>query len=77
MKMKKDGVSLIIVIIIFMFIFIVFIVMLLMIIGNYKVRIVESKRVENLYVLDLGLDVIYNVIGKIFDVVIKYGYYEV
>ncbi|NSA17301.1 flagellar basal body-associated protein FliL [Clostridium saccharobutylicum] len=77
MKRKKDGASLIIVIIIFMFISTVSIAMLSMIIGNYKARIAESKRAENLYASDSGLDVTYNVIGKNFDAATKYGYYEV
>lgn len=77
MKRKKDGASLIIVIIIFMFISTVSIAMLSMIIGNYKARIAESKRAENLYASDSGLDVTYNVIGKTFDAATKYGYYEV
>lgn len=77
MKRKKQGASLIIVVIVFMFVFTVSMAMLSMIVGNYKARIVESKRVENLYASDSGLDVAYNIIGKTFDAATKYAYYEV
>lgn len=77
MKRKKQGASLIVVIIIFMFISTVSMAMLSMISSNYKARVVESKRVENLYASESGLDVAYNVIGKTFDAATKYGYYKV
>lgn len=77
MKRKKQGASLIVVIIIFMFVSTVSMAMLSMIVGNYKARISESRRMENLYASDSGLDVAYNVIGKTFDAATKYGYYKV
>ena len=77
MKRKKQGASLIVVIILFMFVSTVSMAMLSMIAGNYKARVAESKRVENLYASDSGLDVAYNIIGKTFDAATKYGYYEV
>lgn len=77
MRRKSQGASLIVVMIVFMFLTIVSTAMLSMILGNYKARIAESKRVENLYASDSGLDVAYNVIGKNFDAAVKYGYYEV
>jgi len=77
MKRKKQGASLIIVVIVFMFVSTVSMAMLSMVAGNYKARVVESKRVENLYASDSGLDVAYNIIGKTFDAATKYGYYEV
>lgn len=77
MRRKRQGASLIVVIIIFMFLATVSTAMLSMILGNYKARVAESKRVENLYASDSGLDVTYNVIGKNFDAAVKYGYYEV
>jgi hypothetical protein len=77
MKRKKQGATLIVVIIFFMFISTVSIAMLSMISANYKARVAEGKRVENLYASDSGVDVAYNIIGKTFDVATKYGYYEV
>jgi len=77
MRRKKQGASLIVVIIIFMFLTTVSVAMMSMILGNYKARVSESKRVENLYASDSGLDVAYNIIGKTFDAAVKYGYYEV
>ena len=77
MKRKKQGASLIVVIILFMFVSTVSIAMISMVAGNYKARVAESKRVENLYASDSGLDVAYNIIGKTFDAATKYGYYEV
>lgn len=77
MKRKKQGASLIAVIIIFMFLTTVSMAMLSMVLGNYKARVAESKRVENLYASDSGLDVAYNIIGKTFDAATKYGYFKV
>jgi hypothetical protein len=73
MKRKKQGSSLIVVVIVSMFIFTVSTAMLSMVAGNYKARVVESKRVENLYASDSGLDVTYNIIGKTFDAATKYA----
>lgn len=77
MKRKKQGASLIIVVIVFMFLFTVSTAMLSMVASNYKARVTESKRVENLYASDSGLDVAYNIIGKTFDAATKYGYWKV
>lgn len=77
MKRKKPGASLIAVIIIFMFICTVSTAMLSMVAGNYRARVVESKRVENLYGADSGLNVVYNIIGKTIDAANKYGYLKV
>lgn len=77
LRRKKTGASLIFVVIIFMFVSTVSIAMLPMITGNYKARVVESKRVENLYSSESGLNVTYNIIGKTFDAATKYGYYAV
>ncbi|NSB13057.1 hypothetical protein [Clostridium beijerinckii] len=73
MKRKKYGSSYIVVIIIFMFVSTVSMAMLSMISANYKARVVESKRVENLYSSESGLDVAYNLIGKTFDAAAQYG----
>lgn len=77
MGRKKAGASLIFVVIIFMFVSTVSIAMLPMVTGNYKARVIESKRVENLYSSESGLDITYNIIGKSFDAATKYGYYAV
>lgn len=77
MKRKKEGASLIVVIIVFMFVTTVSMAMLSMVAGNYKSRVVESKRIENLYASDSGLDVAYNIMAKTFDSATKYGYYKV
>ncbi|WP_315068339.1 hypothetical protein [uncultured Clostridium sp.] len=76
MRGKREGAVLIVVVIIFMFISIVSSAIISMVVGNYKSRVVESKRVENLYASDSGLDVTYNVIRKSFDAATKYGYYK-
>lgn len=73
MKRKKQGAALITVVIVFMFVFTVSMAMLSMVVSNYKARIVESKRIENLYASDSGLDVAYNIIGKTFDAATKYA----
>lgn len=77
MRRKKEGASLIVVIIIFMFITSVSVAMLSMISGNYRARVSESNRVENLYSSESGLDVAYNIMVKTFDAATTYGYYEV
>jgi hypothetical protein len=77
LKRKKEGASLIVVIIVFMFVTTVSMAMLSMVAGNYKSRVVESKRIENLYASDSGLDVAYNIMAKTFDAATKYGYYKV
>lgn len=77
MGRKKAGASLIFVVIIFMFVSTVSLAMLPMVTANYKARVIESKRVENLYSSESGLDVTYNIIGKSFDAATKYGYYAV
>lgn len=77
MKRKKGGNSLIVVVTTCMFVTTVSAATLTMVSGNYKARVVESKRVENLYSSDSGLDVTYNILGKTFDAATQYGYYEV
>lgn len=77
MKKKKLGNSLIVVVTTVMFVTTVSAATLTMVAGNYKARSIESKRVENLYASDSGLNVAYNVIGKSFDAAVTYGYYEV
>lgn len=75
MRRKREGASLIYVIIIFMFVSMVSVSMLSMVSANYRGRVVENKRIENLYGADSGIDVAYNIIGKTFDAASMYGYY--
>lgn len=77
LRRKKGGSSLIYVIIIFMFVTTVSTAMLSMISANYRARVIENKRIENLYGSDSGIDVAYNIMGKTFDAATKYGYYRV
>ena len=77
MRNKKSGATLIFVIVIFMFLTIVSTGILSMILGNYKARVAESKRVENLYSSESGLDTAYNICGKTVSSAIKYGYFQV
>jgi len=73
MKRKKRGNSLIVVITTCMFVTTISAATLTMVAGNYKARVVESKRIENLYSSDSGLDVAYNIIGKTFDAATQYA----
>ncbi len=73
MRKKKKGSSLITVVIIFTILITVGTAMLSMTVGDYKIRIKESKRIENLYKSDSGLDVAYDVIIKTFDGAVKFG----
>ncbi|NFO04808.1 hypothetical protein FDB23_11945 [Clostridium botulinum] len=73
MGKKKKGSSLITVVIIFTILITVGTAMLSMTVGDYKIRIKESKRIENLYKSDSGLDVAYDVIIKTFDGAVKFG----
>lgn len=75
MRRKREGASLIYVIITFMFVCMISAVMLSMVSVNYRGRVVENKRIENLYGADSGIDVAYNIIGKTFDAAAMYGYY--
>lgn len=56
-----------------MFVTTVSFAMLSMVAGNYKARVSESKRIENLYASESGLDIAYNIIGKTFDAAAQYG----
>lgn len=74
---KKKGSSLIFVVIIFMFVLIVSAGMISMVSTNFKARAIESKRVENLYGAESGLDAAYNVMAKTVENANKYGYEKV
>lgn len=73
----KNGSVYIVVIIVFMFVTTVSLAMLSMVVGNYKARVSESKRIENLYGSESGLDIAYNIIGKNFDAAAQYGKFKV
>ncbi len=73
MKRKKRGNSLIVVVTTCMFVTTISAATLTMVSGNYKARVVESKRVENLYSSDSGIDVAYNIVGKTFDAATQYA----
>ena len=77
MRKKKKGSTLIVVVIIFMFITCVSVGMLSLTAGNYSARISESKRIENLYSSESGLDNAYNIMVKTFNAAAQYGNYSV
>lgn len=71
MSNKKSGSSLIVVTIVMGILFTTGTALLGLTASDYKVRINESKRVENLYASDSGLDVTYNIIAKASQAAIK------
>lgn len=73
MKKNKDGSALIGTVIMFMFITTVSVAFLSMVTTNYYARAGESKRVENLYKSESGLDTTYNVIAKTITAANVYG----
>jgi len=73
MKKRKRGSTLVVVVITMTIIFIIGTVILSLAAGNYKVRINESKRLQNLYEADSGLDVVENIIIKTVQEAIKYA----
>ena len=76
-KRKKQGASLIFIIIIFSFVLVVSTGMLSMVSENYKARVTESKRVENLYGSESGLDIAYNVVAKTVENANQYAYNKI
>ena len=74
---KRKGSSLIFVVIIFMFVLTVSVSMLSMVTNNFKARAIESKRVENIYGAESGLDVAYNVMAKTVENANRYAYEQV
>lgn len=73
MKKNKDGSTLIVTVIIFMFITTVSFAMLSMVSTNYYGRVSESKRTQNLYGSESGLDTSYNIIAKTITAANVYG----
>lgn len=74
---KRKGSSLIFTVIIFMFVMIVSGAMLSMVGSNYVERVVEGKRLQNLYGAESGLDTAYNVVVKTIDNANQVAYKEV
>ncbi|GAA0077212.1 hypothetical protein UT300005_15900 [Clostridium sp. CTA-5] len=77
MRKKKKGSSLITVVIIFSILITVGTAMLSMTVGDYKMRVKESKNIENLYGSESGLDVAYDITVKTFEAAVQYGNKEV
>ncbi|WP_315078222.1 hypothetical protein [uncultured Clostridium sp.] len=73
MRKKTRGSSLITVVIIFAILITVGTALLSMTVGDYKMRIKESRKIENLYLADSGLDVAYDIVVKTFDEAVKFG----
>lgn len=72
-KKSKEGSTLIVTIILFMFVTTVSAAFLSMITSNYYGRLSESKRAQNLYSSESGLDTTYNVIVKTVEAASFYG----
>ena len=77
MRKKKRGSTFVIVIIVMAIIFTTGTTVLALSANNYKFRINESKRLQNLYEADSGLDVVKNIIIKTSQEAIKYADKEV
>lgn len=72
-KSKSRGSTLIIVIMVFSALAIFGGGIITMSVGEYKAKISESKRVENLYGAESGLDVIQSLLGKTFECAVHYS----
>lgn len=70
---RKEGSALLVTVVIFMFVTIVSAALLSMITSNYYGRVSESKRAENLYGSESGLDTTYNIIAKTIEAANVYG----
>lgn len=77
MRKKKKGSTFMVVIIVMAIIFTTGTTVLALTSSNYKMRINESKRLQNLYEADSGLDVVKNIIIKTSQEAIKYADKEV
>ena len=76
-KRRKKGSTFLIVVVLMSVIFTVGSTILALTASNYKMRINESKRLQNLYLADSGLDVVENIIIKTSQEAIKYADKEV
>lgn len=77
MRKRKKGSTFVIVIVVMAIIFTTGTAVLALTVNNYKVGINESKRLENLYKADSGLDTVENIIIKTSQEAIKYADNEV
>ncbi|GAB6169135.1 hypothetical protein JCM1393_15950 [Clostridium carnis] len=64
MKRRKKGSSFVIVVVVMAIIFTTATAMIGLVANDYKMRINESKNLQNMYGSDSGLDVVYNIILK-------------
>lgn len=76
-KGKKKGSTFVIVMVLMSIIFVVGSSMLALTASDYKTRINESKKLQNLYLADSGLDIVENIITKSTQEAIKYADNEV
>ena len=77
MRKRKKGSTFVIVIVVMAIIFTTGTAVLALTVNNYKVGINESKRLENLYKADSGLDIVENIIINTSQEAIKYADNEV
>lgn len=77
MKKSKEGSTLIFVVTIAMFMSIVLFAFLSMVTSNYYERVSESKKIQNLYTSESGLDITYNIICKDIEAASVNGKYEI
>lgn len=76
-KSNNKGSSIALVIVLLAVIFTLGGAMLSVLNANYKLRVKESRRLQNLYEAEAGLDVAYNIIVKVFDAAVLAGNDEV
>ena len=72
-KNKKKGSTFVIVIVLMSIIFTLGSTILAVTISDYKIRINESKKLQNLYLADSGLDIVENIITKSTREIIQYA----
>ncbi|GKU32018.1 DUF2572 family protein [Clostridium folliculivorans] len=77
MRKKKKGSTLITVVAIFAVLFTVGTSVLALTASSYQSRVLESRRVENLYGSESGIDVAYAITGKVVEQAVRRGNYSV
>ncbi|GFP77563.1 hypothetical protein [Clostridium fungisolvens] len=77
MRRKKKGSTLITVVAIFAVLFTVGTSVLALTASSYQSRVLESRRVENLYGSESGIDVAYAITGKVVEQAVRRGNYSV
>ena len=70
---KKKGSTFVIVVVLMSIIFTLGSAILTVTLSDYKIRINESKKLQNLYLADSGLDIVENIITKSTQQIIKYA----